>query len=145
MEMLRRLCNGLEFLLGIDNFPNGHAMTRQVCFPSGHRIPERNPRKLAFEQFFHNVARDQITLRGLGCACLFYYELRISRRDAPRDICCPHHPRCCAQCAYSQARISVVSISVQPHSAVEPPPQTMVSPARLSPATWSLGHSRSVF
>ena len=28
--------------------------------------------------------------------------------------------------------------------AVEPHPREMVSPAGLSPATWSLGHSRSV-
>ena len=37
-----------------------------------------------------------------------------------------------------------VSALARPHSAVEPHPLEMVSPAGLSPATWSLGHSRSV-
>ena len=39
---------------------------------------------------------------------------------------------------------TVVSALARPHSAVEPHPLEMVSPAGLSPATWSLGHSRSV-
>ena len=39
---------------------------------------------------------------------------------------------------------TVVSALARPHSAVEPHPREMVSPAGLSPATWSLGHSRSV-
>ena len=41
------------------------------------------------------------------------------------------------------------SVSSQPWQSriltVEPHPLEMVSPAGLSPATWSLGHSRSVF
>ena len=39
---------------------------------------------------------------------------------------------------------TVVSALARPHSAVEPHPLEMVSPAGISPATWSLGHSRSV-
>ena len=39
---------------------------------------------------------------------------------------------------------TVVSALARPHSAVESHPLEMVSPAGLSPATWSLGHSRSV-
>ena len=39
---------------------------------------------------------------------------------------------------------TVVSALARPYSAVEPHPLEMVSPAGLSPATWSLGHSRSV-
>jgi hypothetical protein len=40
--MLRRFGNGLEFFMGGDNFPNGQTMARQVCFPSGQGITERN-------------------------------------------------------------------------------------------------------
>ena len=39
---------------------------------------------------------------------------------------------------------TVFSALARPYSAVEPHPLKMVSPAGLSPATWSLGHSRSV-
>src|ERR1035441_1907215 len=39
---------------------------------------------------------------------------------------------------------TVVSALARPYSAVEPHRLEMVSPAGLSPATWSLGHSRSV-
>ena len=39
---------------------------------------------------------------------------------------------------------TVVSALAKPYSAVEPHPLEMVSPAGLSPATWSLGPSRSV-
>ena len=39
---------------------------------------------------------------------------------------------------------TVVSALAWPHSAVGPHPLEMVSPAGISPATWSLGHSRSV-
>src|SRR5258708_9912922 len=40
---------------------------------------------------------------------------------------------------------TVVSALARPHSPVEPHPQKLVSPAGLSPSTWSLGRSRSVF
>ena len=40
---------------------------------------------------------------------------------------------------------TVVSALGRPHSAVEPHPLEMVSPAGISPATWSLGRSCSVF
>src|SRR5437016_103044 len=39
---------------------------------------------------------------------------------------------------------TVASALARPHSAVEPHPQNMVSPAGLSPTTWRLGRARSV-
>ena len=49
-----------------------------------------------------------------------------------------------AQTGAGERSRTVVSALARPHSAVEPHPPELVSPAGLSPATWSLGGSRSV-